>query len=337
MRNPDDVVMTNLNPTEDYKSSVLCGLSPSIIMECSGRALNWWAYQATQEITYQEFLVKNLGQKCVSQNAQMDKVVNQANTEIANLRSQLSNLQIQNDSLKLKNEELNNSYKEKSRKHMQTQEMFDKMKRRSMLGQVQDAASDAVENTIQASAAANRYVDRVNSQARQRPVPPLFPNQQGSSVPNHGAGHTNMAPPTSNRETWGGFSSQGSNPHNPTLPQASTHRQPLQPMIHQATPRPFVANFQPSPVVQTPMLHKRQSPRTALASISGNGGSAFAGYGMSAGLKMSNQMGTQKNIGRPQVRSRVAHRSTPALNGSRDASYGPPPSSNNFTTNGPFY
>jgi E3 ubiquitin-protein ligase CCNP1IP1 len=58
------------------------------------------------------------------------------------------------------------------------------------------------------------------------------------------------------------------------------------------------------------MLHKRQSPRTALASISGNGGSAFAGYGMSAGLKVSNQMGTQNNIGRPQVRSRGLSRKT---------------------------
>lgn len=48
--NPDDVVVTNLNPTEDYKTSVLSGLSPHVIIECANRALRFWAYQATQEM-----------------------------------------------------------------------------------------------------------------------------------------------------------------------------------------------------------------------------------------------------------------------------------------------
>lgn len=48
--NPDDVVVTQLNPSEDYKTSVLSGLSPSIIVECAGRGLAFYAYQATQEM-----------------------------------------------------------------------------------------------------------------------------------------------------------------------------------------------------------------------------------------------------------------------------------------------
>jgi len=50
LTNPDDAVITNLNPTEDYKTSVLSGLSPNVIMECAGRALSFWAYQTTQEV-----------------------------------------------------------------------------------------------------------------------------------------------------------------------------------------------------------------------------------------------------------------------------------------------
>jgi hypothetical protein len=50
LNNPDDAVITNLIPTEDYKTSVLSGLSPNIIMECAGRALSFWAYQTTQEM-----------------------------------------------------------------------------------------------------------------------------------------------------------------------------------------------------------------------------------------------------------------------------------------------
>lgn len=47
---PDDAVSTSLQPTEDYKTSVLSGLSPSTIMECAGRGLAFWSYQSTQEM-----------------------------------------------------------------------------------------------------------------------------------------------------------------------------------------------------------------------------------------------------------------------------------------------
>ena len=50
LSNPDDAVTTILQPTEDYKTSVLSGLDPSTIMECAGRALAFWAYQSTQEM-----------------------------------------------------------------------------------------------------------------------------------------------------------------------------------------------------------------------------------------------------------------------------------------------
>lgn len=48
--NPDDAVLTRLNPTEDYKTSVLSGLNPNIIMECAGRGLAFWSYQCRQEM-----------------------------------------------------------------------------------------------------------------------------------------------------------------------------------------------------------------------------------------------------------------------------------------------
>lgn len=48
--NPDDAVLTKLNPTEDYKTSVLSGLAPGTIMECAGRGLAFWSYQSMQEM-----------------------------------------------------------------------------------------------------------------------------------------------------------------------------------------------------------------------------------------------------------------------------------------------
>lgn len=50
LTNPDDAVVTQLNPTEDYKTSVLSGLSPSIIMDCASRGLSFYTYQTTQEM-----------------------------------------------------------------------------------------------------------------------------------------------------------------------------------------------------------------------------------------------------------------------------------------------
>lgn len=105
--NPDDVVITALNPTEDYKTSVLSGLDPNTIMECAGRALLFWTYQTTQEMCvvlaaarhycvltansyYQEFLAKTLTDRYTGLNTQMDKVIHNANTEISTLQTRLS-------------------------------------------------------------------------------------------------------------------------------------------------------------------------------------------------------------------------------------------------------
>jgi hypothetical protein len=49
--NNDDVVKTRLSPTEDYKTSVLSGLDPTTVMECASRALAFWTYQTTQEMS----------------------------------------------------------------------------------------------------------------------------------------------------------------------------------------------------------------------------------------------------------------------------------------------
>lgn len=58
-------------------------------------------------------------------------------------------MNLDHDSLRRKNEELTQAYKEKNRKLLQTQELYDKLKRKAMLGHIQDAASDAVDTTLQ--------------------------------------------------------------------------------------------------------------------------------------------------------------------------------------------
>jgi E3 ubiquitin-protein ligase CCNP1IP1 len=40
-----------LNPPEEWKSVALSGLSPTVVMECAGRALSFWSYQMTNQMS----------------------------------------------------------------------------------------------------------------------------------------------------------------------------------------------------------------------------------------------------------------------------------------------
>jgi E3 ubiquitin-protein ligase CCNP1IP1 len=129
-------------------------------------------------------------------------------------------MQVDLDGLRRKNEELIQALREKNRKQLQTQELYDKLKRRAMLGQVQNAALDAVDQNIQASVTANRFVDRVDNQNQNhRPPPPLFSSHQSSGmqyppglVPESGPIGAQISRNGHGEGSWAGFSSQGSGP-----------------------------------------------------------------------------------------------------------------------------
>ncbi|CZT07144.1 related to lactose regulatory protein [Rhynchosporium graminicola] len=314
--------MTNLNPTEDYKASVLCGLSPTVIMECASRALNFWAYQTTSEITYQAFLAKSLTDKYSMLNNQVDKLVHEANEQITTLQDKVTNMQADQESLVRRNEEIANALREKNRKHLQTQELYDKLKRRSMLSQVQDAASDEVDNAIQASVSTNHFVDKGN--LSMRPPPPLFSGHPSAPMQRMGAtSHAGMGPPHIRRSEdagWNAFSSQSNSNQIPPIQTPSSHRQTL------ASLQGMGHGLQHPGIAATPQSRQRVSPRIPLANINGNnpGLSSFAGYGMSAGLKVSNPGGLVRNgvaTGRPVMKPRgltkspfhLAHSCTKAL------------------------
>ncbi|KAJ5647825.1 cyclin [Penicillium lividum] len=148
LSNPDDAVSTILNPTEDYKTSVLSGLDPNTVMECAGRALGFWAYQSTQEIFYQEFLGKSLTEKYTSLNMQMDRIVLNANSEISTLHSKLADLQGAQEQLQKKNQELVDLYREKSTKLTQMTNLYNLLKARAMRSRMETAASETVSHTL---------------------------------------------------------------------------------------------------------------------------------------------------------------------------------------------
>ncbi|KIJ19987.1 hypothetical protein PAXINDRAFT_126325 [Paxillus involutus ATCC 200175] len=72
---PDDVVVCSLHPTNDYKTSVLSGLSPTIIMEICSRALSFWQYQIHQENSFQQAVTRNLNDKNAQLQKQLENVI----------------------------------------------------------------------------------------------------------------------------------------------------------------------------------------------------------------------------------------------------------------------
>ncbi|TPX36159.1 hypothetical protein SmJEL517_g01653 [Synchytrium microbalum] len=154
----DDIVFTDLNPTEDYKSSVLAGLRPELIMEIAGRALSFWAYQMTQETCFQEMMYKQLDEKYTALERQVHAIVREANHEITGLREKvvskldlidhgrlnyqnsgtnhfftLTDLQKDFELEKHRNHELADNYAEKGKQLQKLQQMYEKTKRRALL------------------------------------------------------------------------------------------------------------------------------------------------------------------------------------------------------------
>ncbi|PFH55003.1 hypothetical protein XA68_11107 [Ophiocordyceps unilateralis] len=148
---PEDAVIRNLKPTEEYKSSALSGLPPNIIMECAGRALGFWAYQTTQEISYQEFLYNTLMEKYSSLRVQLEQMTDDANVEIERLRHRLSTSATEHDMICRKNEKLVQAYKEKSRKLLQTQQLYNNLQRKAVMTNIQRATYDAIESKFRMS------------------------------------------------------------------------------------------------------------------------------------------------------------------------------------------
>lgn len=205
--NPDDVVITVLNPTEDYKTSVLSGLDPNTIMECAGRALLFWTYQTTQEMCvflsaarsccvltdnsyYQEFLAKTLTEKYTGLNTQMDKVVHNANTEISTLQARLSgsyrptllpelsseeekDMQATHEQLQKKNQELVDLYREKCKKLSQITNLYNLLKSRAMRSHMQTAASDSVSQALNSLGASRNEPPASASNGQSGPLIPL--------------------------------------------------------------------------------------------------------------------------------------------------------------------
>ncbi|KAH8150617.1 uncharacterized protein LAJ45_05313 [Morchella importuna] len=283
-------------------------------MEVCSKGLGFWTYQVTQEVVYQEYLAKSLTERSNTLSGQLDKIIRDANSEIASLRDKIAAMTIAEEELRRKNHELMEGWREKGRKLAQTQELYDKLKRRTLISQVRNAASENVNQAILMSAqqsasthhpphlqdlaAAHHTQQRPQNRRQRHDGQPDFimtgarignvsggmqPRSAESSVCSDQGGGISMAPPlrqtqrykASRRNEGGGFNEPEGTPM-----RSQEHRQRLMPTLGMSSQ---VVNGYQGDNLSTAL---RRSKRPPLDGISGNmraGGDLR--FGSNLGLK----------------------------------------------------
>ncbi|XP_070543928.1 E3 ubiquitin-protein ligase CCNB1IP1-like isoform X2 [Ptychodera flava] len=127
-----DIVRIDMNPSEQYKSMVLAGQRPEVIMEIASRALAFWAYQNHQERTYQEYMANKNKERNTQLEQYYEQILSRAQAEVKALKGQIAALKKELETSKKRHGEISEKLMEKHRQHQKLQTMYDALRRRSI-------------------------------------------------------------------------------------------------------------------------------------------------------------------------------------------------------------
>ncbi|ESP00316.1 hypothetical protein LOTGIDRAFT_140959 [Lottia gigantea] len=88
-----DIIRVDLKPSEQYKSMVLAGLKPDIVMEICTRSLSFWTYQTHHEKSYQEYVANKAKERSVQLENYYEQINQWRTTEVVFL-GQGQNLEV---------------------------------------------------------------------------------------------------------------------------------------------------------------------------------------------------------------------------------------------------
>ena len=223
-------------------------------------------------------------------------------------------MQIDQDKLKAENKNLVIAFREKSRKNQQTQELYDRLKRKEMRATTQSAAFDSVEEVLGNVPGRQGFVSsQYNSGGPRAHAQKDFRSPHGTrdgpqqyhtrrkSGSNEIQGGGAMMPPPLHRpgHTGGNAFGMGApsswSPHTlltenlaAPMPTPSSHRTQLGSTVHSVS-RPGTGSFRHPANIMNHTPGQRQT----LASLDVNNSTrnGLSGYGMSAGMKVGRQQG----------------------------------------------
>ena len=232
-------------------------------------------------------------------------------------------MQIDQDKLRAENSNVVAAYREKSRKHQQTQELYDRLKRKEMTAATQSAAYDSVDEVLQS--ASNRlhhgingpvpYAPQARSASRVHPPMEQLPRENLRGEYSHrgnasnGSGDSGRMMPPPNYRPAQSFSNRIPDPRKYNAcrrkpPNANNDQEQdinITPSAHRTRlGQPLQPTAQPAPAegLRNPRLFTNgdiQTPslRRPLEKLNSNSipRSGVGGYGMSAGLKVGRQQG----------------------------------------------
>ncbi|KAK7861878.1 hypothetical protein R5R35_002845 [Gryllus longicercus] len=131
-KNKYDLTCADLNPSEDFRSMILAGLRPEIIIDIAHRAISFWSYQIHMEnmyhiIQYQEWKKKHSELQQVHETWK-----NNHKIKINHLQQRVADLEKQLQYQAKISEELQQKLHEKNREHTTTLQKFTSLKHRQL-------------------------------------------------------------------------------------------------------------------------------------------------------------------------------------------------------------
>lgn len=224
---------------------------------------------------------------------------------------------MENERLKNDNTKLVAAFREKSRKHQQTQELYDRLKRKEMTAATQSAAFDSVDEVLGAVSntvgigplTGSHEIHSVQQAPDYRPFQAFDASLNGAKFhqrrdSNHSQGSGGGMPPPPLRRSLGnetGFS--GGKSSVPTLgqcvipslltnPTPSGHRTRLGPLAHSpGGPSAGIRNSVGTANRLTPNETPAQRQHFGNFNTHSASRNSLSGYGMSAGMKVGRQQG----------------------------------------------
>ncbi|KAJ1914247.1 hypothetical protein IWQ60_008880 [Tieghemiomyces parasiticus] len=133
----DEIVVTNLNPSGNYKTSILAGLRPELVAEIAALALNFWTYQVSQELAFRDMRMNQCQQDLKSREIHAATHLRQVEADLHLLKEKCEQVSCDHELEKRRAYELAEQLAEKERHIRRLQASVDQYKKTESLRSMQ--------------------------------------------------------------------------------------------------------------------------------------------------------------------------------------------------------
>ncbi|KAI8340736.1 hypothetical protein BC941DRAFT_418046 [Chlamydoabsidia padenii] len=137
-----DIVLIQLSPTEEYKSSILAGLKPDVIMDICNRALSFYNYQVSQELCYRISVQKMMESQLETHQNNLQYATREHQRTLKAERDKLQTISNEFEKEKRRNHDLQVEIQSKATQFTKLQQMYEKLKRKAMGSMIQQSVHD---------------------------------------------------------------------------------------------------------------------------------------------------------------------------------------------------